>query len=128
MQVRTASWLRSVTVYVCVVHCAAALCDANCARALRQLRPAPPHIQRDTRAPATTAGTTWRSVTTAKTTRPPSRSGDRGEAARRAMTRRVAELVSAAVVVVAPAVVVVAAAEVSPAVPGDGSALVLTLL
>jgi hypothetical protein len=44
------------------------------------------------------------------------------------MTRRVAELVSAAVVVVAPAVVVVAAAEVSPAVPGDGSALVLTLL
>jgi hypothetical protein len=44
------------------------------------------------------------------------------------MTRRVAELVSAAVVVVAPAVVVVAAAVGARAVPGDGSALVLTLL
>ena len=40
--------------------------------------------------------------------------------ARGAMARRMAELVSAAVVVVALAVVVVAAAEVSPAVPGDG--------
>ena len=48
--------------------------------------------------------------------------------ARGAMARRMAGLVSSAVVVVAPAVVVVAAAEVSPAVPGDGSALVLTLL
>jgi hypothetical protein len=45
--------------------------------------------------------------------------------ARRAMTRRVAELVSAAVVVVAPAVVVVAAAvgaraAASPAGQGEG--------
>ena len=48
--------------------------------------------------------------------------------ARGARTRRMAELVAAAVVVVAPAVVVVAAAVGARAVPGDGSALVLTLL